>query len=395
MECLCGSLSRQDDDGSITTTSQDGCEAADVKQIDESEQRMLCPSDGGGSCFGLCQSQSDICFKSATIKNIKLGCLSPHVSQPPDRPVGCESHPDILHAYNIRCCSDQPWCNARLNVSLEKLPTVPAPESNHNLLLYTIPPVILAALLASLVAFVWRRYSKRSRWLPRKKDAGVGLALDLSQPLVTPAGSASGVSGPTSSGFASGSGGLDGSAGGDTQTTTIRAMLESQTCSGSGSGLPILQQRSIARQVQLIDCVGKGRFGEVWRGKWNSDDVAVKIFSTRDEMSWVRETEIYQTVMLRHENILGFIAADNKDSGTWTQLWLITDYHEHGSLFDYLSRSTISAAQMIGMAHSIILRSCIWDQYLNPRVGAWVSILFESFQGSLQSRTVTSSRRTF
>ena len=34
--------------------------------------------------------------------------------------------------------------------------------------------------------------------------------------------------------------------------------------------------------------------------------------------------EIYQTVMLRHENILGFIAADNKDSGTWTQLWLIT-----------------------------------------------------------------------
>ena len=26
-----------------------------------------------------------------------------------------------------------------------------------------------------------------------------------------------------------------------------------------------------------------------------------------------RESEIYQTVMLRHENILGFIAADNKD----------------------------------------------------------------------------------
>ena len=26
-----------------------------------------------------------------------------------------------------------------------------------------------------------------------------------------------------------------------------------------------------------------------------------------------RESEIYQTVMLRHDNILGFIAADNKD----------------------------------------------------------------------------------
>lgn len=38
----------------------------------------------------------------------------------------------------------------------------------------------------------------------------------------------------------------------------------------------------------------------------------MKIFSSRDERSWFREAEVYQTVMLRHENILGFIAADNK-----------------------------------------------------------------------------------
>jgi hypothetical protein len=41
----------------------------------------------------------------------------------------------------------------------------------------------------------------------------------------------------------------------------------------------------------------------------------VKIFSSREERSWFREAEIYQTVMLRHENILGFIAADNKGKG--------------------------------------------------------------------------------
>ena len=40
--------------------------------------------------------------------------------------------------------------------------------------------------------------------------------------------------------------------------------------------------------------------------------MAVKIFHSREERSWFREAEIYQTVMLRHENILGFIAADNK-----------------------------------------------------------------------------------
>ena len=41
----------------------------------------------------------------------------------------------------------------------------------------------------------------------------------------------------------------------------------------------------------------------------------MKIFSAREERSWFREAEIYQTIMLRHENILGFVAADNK--GEW------------------------------------------------------------------------------
>ncbi|CAH2034939.1 unnamed protein product, partial [Iphiclides podalirius] len=135
-------------------------------------------------------------------------------------------------------------------------------------------------------------------------------------------------------------------------TATIRDMIE-LTTSGSGSGLPLLVQRSIARQIQLVDIIGKGRFGEVWRGRWRGENVAVKIFSSREECSWFREAEIYQTVMLRHENILGFIAADNKDNGTWTQLWLITDYHENGSLFDFLTVRTIDSNTLVKMALSI------------------------------------------
>lgn len=43
----------------------------------------------------------------------------------------------------------------------------------------------------------------------------------------------------------------------------------------------------------------------MWRGLWHGESVAVKIFSSRDEQSWFRETEIYNTVLLRHDNILG------------------------------------------------------------------------------------------
>lgn len=41
------------------------------------------------------------------------------------------------------------------------------------------------------------------------------------------------------------------------------------------------------------------------------------------------------------------------DNGTWTQLWLITDYHENGSLFDFLNRSTVDTNGMIRIALSI------------------------------------------
>lgn len=75
--------------------------------------------------------------------------------------------------------------------------------------------------------------------------------------------------------------------------------------------LPLLMQRTLARQITLEQIIGAGRYGSVHRGKWREDYVAVKIFSANDERSWFREIDIYQTVCLRHENILGYIAADN------------------------------------------------------------------------------------
>ena len=53
-------------------------------------------------------------------------------------------------------------------------------------------------------------------------------------------------------------------------------------------------------------------------------------------------------------HLLGFIAADNKDNGTWTQLWLVTDYHKNGSLCDYLTNvSELNIDSMLDMAISI------------------------------------------
>lgn len=134
-------------------------------------------------------------------------------------------------------------------------------------------------------------------------------------------------------------------------SNVITDMVEQS--SGSGSGLPLLVQRTIAKQIQMQQSVGKGRYGEVWLARWRDEKVAVKVFNTTEEASWFRETEIYQTVLMRHDNILGFIAADIRGNGSWTQMLLITDYHEFGSLHDYLQRSVLTTDMLRTMSLSL------------------------------------------
>ncbi|KAK9880516.1 hypothetical protein WA026_011755 [Henosepilachna vigintioctopunctata] len=135
--------------------------------------------------------------------------------------------------------------------------------------------------------------------------------------------------------------------------STLREYLEHSMTSGSGSGLPLLIQRTLAKQISLAECIGKGRYGEVWRGIWYGENIAVKIFFSRDEASWSRETEIYSTILLRHENILGYIGSDMTSRNSCTQLWLITHYHSLGSLYDHLNRTSFGHQQMMKLCLSI------------------------------------------
>ncbi|GIY48722.1 hypothetical protein CDAR_314641 [Caerostris darwini] len=129
--------------------------------------------------------------------------------------------------------------------------------------------------------------------------------------------------------------------------STLKEIFEHSITSGSGSGQPLLIQRTLARQITLVNCIGKGRYGEVWRGVWKGENVAVKIFFSRDEASWARETQIYGTMMINHENILGYMGSDVTSVNSYTQLWLITHYHERGSLYDFLNLHTLTHQQMM------------------------------------------------
>ncbi|XP_043214046.1 activin receptor type-1-like [Amphibalanus amphitrite] len=136
--------------------------------------------------------------------------------------------------------------------------------------------------------------------------------------------------------------------------STLREVLEHSMTSGSGSGLPLLIQRTLAKEITLENCVGYGRYGQVWRGVWQGEHVAVKIFYSRDEASWARETQIYNTTMLRHSNILGYLGSDMGSRNSCTQLLLVAHYHPLGSLYDFLNRQTLSLEQTLQVLISTV-----------------------------------------
>ena len=99
--------------------------------------------------------------------------------------------------------------------------------------------------------------------------------------------------------------------------------------------------------------MGSGRFGQVFIGEYLGEKVAVKKFLLCDEHSWFHETEFYNTVFLQHKNILRFFASDMVSNTGMTELWLITQYHPNGSLYDYLNLEGVSPSVLVCMIISI------------------------------------------
>ncbi|XP_031673027.1 bone morphogenetic protein receptor type-1B [Oncorhynchus tshawytscha] len=222
---------------------------------------------------------------------------------------------------SLECCTDQDYCNKDLHPTLPPLKTPNYADGNIHHMALLISVTVCSIILALIVMFCYFRY-KRQESGPR-----YSIGLEQDESYIPPGES-------------------------------LRDLIEQSQSSGSGSGLPLLVQRTIAKQIQMVKQIGKGRYGEVWMGKWRGERVAVKVFFTTEEASWFRETEIYQTVLMRHENILCFIAADIKGTGSWTQLYLITDYHEGGSLYDYLKSTTLDTKAMLRLAYSSVSGLC-------------------------------------
>ena len=190
-------------------------------------------------------------------------------------------------------------------------------DNQHHIIIAicVVVVVLVAAVIAGLAVFQWLRSKRRMLKLPLPNDS------------------------------------WDSS---NMHDITDDSMAETMT-SGSGSGMPRMVDRTIAKQIELQEVIGSGRYGQVYLGDYRDEHVAVKIFSTVDEESWNREKDIYSIVLIRNDYILGYIAADMISNNGVTELWLITQYHPLGSLYDFLSVSDVklTPSRMILFALSI------------------------------------------
>jgi len=105
--------------------------------------------------------------------------------------------------------------------------------------------------------------------------------------------------------------------------------------------------------VNLIEIKARGRFGAVWKGQMMNDMVAVKIFPLQDKQSWLSEQEIYKLPQMVHENILKFMGIQTRGENLQMEFWLVTAFHEQGSLCDFLKGNIINWEDLVKISLSM------------------------------------------
>ncbi|KAF8774894.1 Activin receptor type-1B like protein [Argiope bruennichi] len=256
----------------------------------------VCEESQNNTCItdGLCYTE--IHGKNGEI-SYTYGCLNRQQFLPPeDIPFVCRDQ-----KYGVQCCFHD-YCNRDL------LPALPTENEKYEVTLggYETSLIAFSCVVVLMLVFIFFfciRYQKEK--LRRNCRSDIEANHENRIPLM------------------------------DTRISELRNC----TTSGSGSGAPSSSSPHYTpRKVTLVEMRGKG--GPPFGG--GVEGLPTTPFSALSSPSQTRT---------KNRGERG--GKKRKDNGTWTQLWLVTDYHPNGSLFDYLSKTTVDVATMYTMALSI------------------------------------------
>ncbi|XWS45615.1 hypothetical protein CRYUN_Cryun15aG0151700 [Craigia yunnanensis] len=92
-----------------------------------------------------------------------------------------------------------------------------------------------------------------------------------------------------------------------------------------------------ARQLKIENKIASGSFGDLYRGTYCSQEVAIKVLKPEqvtDEMLREFSQEVYIMRKIRHKNVVQFIGACTRAPN----LCIVTEFMARGSIYDYLHK---------------------------------------------------------
>ncbi|XP_072253699.1 bone morphogenetic protein receptor type-2-like [Leuresthes tenuis] len=110
--------------------------------------------------------------------------------------------------------------------------------------------------------------------------------------------------------------------------------------------------------LKLLELIGRGRYGAVFRGSLSEHCVAVKVFSSANRQNFTNECSIYHLPLLQqHDNIARFLRSMTVDEKTTAdgrpEFMILMDYYPHGCLSRYLSLHTVDWLTCCRMTHGV------------------------------------------
>ncbi|RVE58530.1 hypothetical protein OJAV_G00210130 [Oryzias javanicus] len=105
--------------------------------------------------------------------------------------------------------------------------------------------------------------------------------------------------------------------------------------------------------LKLLELIGRGRYGAVFRGSLNGQRVAVKVFSSANRKNFLSERSM-NCLLQQHHNIARFLTAEEKMSTDGHEESLIVmEFYPHGCLSEYLSLHTVDWLTCCRMTHDV------------------------------------------
>uniref|UniRef100_A0A4W4HGD2 receptor protein serine/threonine kinase n=1 Tax=Electrophorus electricus TaxID=8005 RepID=A0A4W4HGD2_ELEEL len=129
--------------------------------------------------------------------------------------------------------------------------------------------------------------------------------------------------------------------------------------------------------LKLLELIGRGRYGAVYRGSLDERSVAVKVFSSANRLPFANERAIYR-LLPEHDNIARILESEERLSADGrTEYLLFLDFYPHGSLCSYLSvrvvdwlsccRLVLSVTRGLAYLHTELVRGEVYKPAVSHR----------------------------